>query len=391
MKLLRAVFNLTMLVLLACSVAMAQNKAAATTESGWGLHSTTFETSAGRVKVDFPDDVAAGDTISGRVFVEPSGGTSEQQRRNQDELNGYVFQLEKQKIPARGGILKWTVPTGLAGGTVALLLTDSKGRKLGNTALPILNAFAAQSKQALSPDSLPAFGQAGRPGQIVAPGVFDGNLETAVVTVGGREAEILAESPRKLVFQNPPDVIGSTKIECRKGSARADGLYRNVAVNLDSGATNLPKGGQTELTVKVRGLQEFSNFLPLHLRNETPAIVTLQGGNEQFIPISAQDVQSDGSFNLTRSLTALQAGPFDIHASIGIGQNCGECKPPPQGGQGGQTWCVACPNCVTPCQCNLWGLEKKKPGQEYGALTRLATQNVKVPYDPTFSYQCLCE
>ena len=392
MRLVRPVVILSTIVFLAWSIAVGQrNQTAARTESAWGLQSTTFETSAGRIRVDFPDDMAAGDTISGRVYVEPKGESSEQQRRNQDELNGYVFRLGKDKIPARGGILKWLVPTGLGGGTAAFLLTDSRGKDLGNTKLPILKAVAAPGNQALSADNLPVLGQSGRPGQIVAPGVFDGNSETAGVTVGGREAQILAESPRKLVFQNPLDVVGSTKIECQKGAARAEGSYRNAAIRVDSRETNLPKGGQTELTVTVKGMQGLSNFLPLTLRDETPRIVTMQGGNQQVIPITEQDLQPDGSFTLTRLLTALQAGPFAITAFIGVGQNCGQCKAPPAGGIGGQIWCVACATCATPCSCNLWGLAKKQPGQEYGALTRLAGQNVKVPFDPTFAYQCFCE
>jgi hypothetical protein len=40
-------------------------------ETAWGLSTTTFETPGGPVTVHLPADLAAGDTLSGTVFAEP--------------------------------------------------------------------------------------------------------------------------------------------------------------------------------------------------------------------------------------------------------------------------------------------------------------------------------
>jgi hypothetical protein len=43
----------------------------ARTDTAFGLTTTTFDTLEGTVSVNLPDDVAAGDTVSGTVTTEP--------------------------------------------------------------------------------------------------------------------------------------------------------------------------------------------------------------------------------------------------------------------------------------------------------------------------------
>src|SRR5262249_34435517 len=45
----------------------------ATTETGFGLSTATFDTLQGTVTANLPDDLMAGDTISGTVVAEPKG------------------------------------------------------------------------------------------------------------------------------------------------------------------------------------------------------------------------------------------------------------------------------------------------------------------------------
>ena len=54
-----------------------------------GLSTTSFSTPRGKVQVNLPEDIAAGDTISGTVIAEPEGKDRKEQTRNQGELNGH--------------------------------------------------------------------------------------------------------------------------------------------------------------------------------------------------------------------------------------------------------------------------------------------------------------
>src|SRR5882672_9444442 len=109
-------FSLTIAAMLLASSALsgAQKNGSGKTETSWGMHTASFATARGRVTVNLPDDIAAGDTISGTVIAEPSGNNQRDRRRNTDELNGYVVELDNQKAPVKAGAAKWIVPAGPA-------------------------------------------------------------------------------------------------------------------------------------------------------------------------------------------------------------------------------------------------------------------------------------
>src|SRR5712691_960765 len=58
-----------------------------------GLTVVTFTVDRGKIIVYLPDDMRAGDTISGTVLAEPKGSTPDEKAKNQTELQGYVVDL----------------------------------------------------------------------------------------------------------------------------------------------------------------------------------------------------------------------------------------------------------------------------------------------------------
>jgi hypothetical protein len=97
--------------------------------------------------------------------------------------------------------------------------------------------------------------------------------------------------------------------------------------------TSLREGEQITLRVTVTGIQEPNRLsLPrLELRNMTPGVVRLEGGDVQTISIRPEDVSSEGTFTFTRTLTGIRPGGFAIvcqakHKEGPLGQQ----KPPPQ-------------------------------------------------------------
>ncbi|MCA1850030.1 MAG: hypothetical protein LC672_02975, partial [Acidobacteria bacterium] len=59
----------------------------------------------GDVKVYLPDDMAAGDTISGTVVAEPKGTTEEERAKNMGVLKGFVLEVDGEKASIRDDIV----------------------------------------------------------------------------------------------------------------------------------------------------------------------------------------------------------------------------------------------------------------------------------------------
>jgi len=147
--------------------ALSNDRVSSTTETNWGLHTTTFTTPEGKIKVNFPDDMAAGDTIS-----EPSGATLEERERNSDELNGYVVEVEAEDKTVKEASVKTklltgvAIPVGLAGGVTTWILKDNKGKIVAKTQIPVQPkppAIETPSVPTSDDFQLPSVGQAGRP------------------------------------------------------------------------------------------------------------------------------------------------------------------------------------------------------------------------------------
>src|SRR5258705_13296244 len=76
--------------------ASAQNAAGyrVDSRSADGLYITTFTTPQGVITVNLPDDMAAGDTISGTVTAEATGQNDAERAQNLAELKRHVLATE---------------------------------------------------------------------------------------------------------------------------------------------------------------------------------------------------------------------------------------------------------------------------------------------------------
>ncbi len=290
---------------------LAQKPGAVTTETSSGLVMTTLQTPRGNVKIYLPDDMAAGDTVSGTVAAEPSGKSEEEKQRNAAELKGYVVEFENQKSPVSDGVIRRIhLARGIS--TTRLILLDAKGKQIA--ASP---RFEVPSRPWASPPNtfkLPTLGQAGRPIEIQGP--FDGDSSNTKATVGGTQAGVLAESPRKLIVESPSDAVGPSEIKVTKNGTTSTGPFRNLKIDLTAPKTSLARGESTELHVQVSGLEGITQPIPIQLQNQTPSSVNLAGGNTQNIVIQPSQVQTGGTFPWSGNLTGTGNGPFIVTASL---------------------------------------------------------------------------
>jgi hypothetical protein len=294
----------------------AQDTGSSETKTAFGLQTAKFTTRQGTIEVNLPDDIAAGDSISGTVVADPAGKTDKERLRNQDELNGYVVETQNNKTGVGKKKLKWLIPAAATPGVAYLILRDRKGSEVARTPVPVRETPAPGAPTIPPTDAihLPTIGQAGRPLQI--PGPFDGDFSTTAVRIGGKEAAVLAESPRKTIVQSPADIVGPTDIHLTKGAIEASGSYRNLGIGLTATNTSLRSGETATLTIDVTGLGGLRSEIPLRISNSSASVVRLSDGDDQLVAIKPTDVRSDGSYVLTRTVTGVHVGPFNIAALV---------------------------------------------------------------------------
>ena len=278
-----------------------------------GLSTASFTTPQGKIQVHVSSDAAPGDTISGVVLAEPTGQTPQEQQANLGTLTGFVVELEGQqtKVSMRG--YEWTVPTALRVGRALLTLRGPDGRVVSEVRVPVDPQPPLPRAPGPADVALPTDVQLGRPATI--RGRLDGTLRGKTVDVGGDTADLLASSPRQIVFRVTKTPFGEVPIRFTDNGTTTDGTTRAIGVRLNATSTQLLRGQRATLTTTVAGLGGIKEPATLSFRNLSPAVVQLEGGAPR-ITIQPRDVRADGTYLHTMRLTGVQAGGFQITASV---------------------------------------------------------------------------
>jgi hypothetical protein len=277
------------------------------TESG--LHIAVFNVPQGQIRINVPDDMAGGETISGTAFAKPAGGGSGAEERNSSALSEYSIEVDGQIHPISGKRFRWRLPVAKV---ASVLLRDPQKKVVARCAIP-LDSTTELLRPVTSADQfdLPRGGQAGS--VISVRGPFGGDFGSTTVQVGGSAAVLVAESPRKVVFIAPPAVVGPSTIELTEGSILAKGVFYSLGLHVTAAKTELERGEKAVLTASVSGLQNLKEPAYLTISNQTPEMVTIEGGLVQHVVIRPGDIDPSGTFRLTRTLTGVHHAPFEIH------------------------------------------------------------------------------
>jgi len=291
----------------------------------WGLRTTSFATDHGKVTVYLPDEVAAGDTLSGTVTLEPAGDRQRQVRKNTGELSGYVVDVGGTESSAGGGRVDWTVPADLAGAVVPLVLRDAAGHAVASTEIPVVRRPPILSSGGTggaggSGYDIPRVGQTGRPFRIA--GSFDGDLGTTGISIGGHPSDVLAESPRQVVVRAPANLTGPTDVMVTEGDAPvASGTTNLLGVSLSAPTVHLERGQRTVVTVAVEGLDGLpASAYPVYFEvvNRSPQVVRLQGVEDQrrVLTLGSHLAGDDGTYRWSVPVTGVAVGRFAISAFV---------------------------------------------------------------------------
>lgn len=278
-----------------------------------GLYRINFAKSGlGTIYVNLPDDISAGDVVSGTIFIEPEGRGHER-NKNLHALDKFAIKLNGEKVAISDKSFQFTVPPSSKGSSIIVQIIDGNGRAVITHKVPVLTQRPRSSRTV----TFQPFGQAGGFIAIACPcdGVF---TQSDYVKVDGKEMLVLAESPGQRVAYNTSGATGPTKIEISELGQVTKSEFRNISLNLTASKLNLLKREQGMLRIEVGGLGNLKDGeeITVRLVNHTPAIVTLSGGDQQGFTIRSTDVQAERIYILQRSLSRITLGNFSIEGTV---------------------------------------------------------------------------
>src|SRR5262245_65822488 len=186
-----------------------------------GVSTASFTTPEGKIQVHVASDAAPGDTISGVVLAEPAGKTPQEQQANLGTLTGLVVELEGQQTKVASKQCEWTVPAALRVGRAILTLRSPNGRMVSQVPVPIDPQPPLPRGNGPGDVALPTDLQIGRP--VTIRGRFDGSLRGKTVDVGGHHADLLATSPRQVVFRATEPTFGDVPIRFTNNGQTTEG------------------------------------------------------------------------------------------------------------------------------------------------------------------------
>lgn len=314
MRLLRVCASVVALASSASTFTRAQTADASVQTTGT-VHIVAFETPRGIIRVHVSSDAAAGDTISGMVLAEPTGATPQAKEANLAQLNGFVVDWQGQQTPVSRRRYEWLIPITLRTGSGALLLRDREGRLLSQASLPI-DPVPAPVLPAPSPAEafeLPTRGEVSK--NAVIRGPSDGRITGRTVSVGGTQADLLAASPRQLAFLVPATPPGPLPVRFAFADRVIEGTLRVLEVRLKASNEQLIGGQRATLTVTVFGLNGITEPMKLTMLNRSAATVRVENIDRP-ITIEPRQVTRQGTFVVTRRITGVRPGRYQIVASV---------------------------------------------------------------------------
>jgi hypothetical protein len=276
------------------------------------LRVTPISVPEGTLRVYLPDDIAAGDTITGTVVAEPAGNTDEQRSHNTSVLEGYVVSVGATPVkPDRYG--RVFLAAGLAA-PMYMVARSSKGAEVRRISVPIQPQQPTFPRATLPNDfHFPQVVAGGQPFAIHGP--FSGDFQNTTLAVGGQPVQKLAQSPRTFIAAPAPNVTGPTSYQLNERGVAVTAPCNVISLKLTAPKMRLTRGEHTTIHIAVTGLEGIRAPVPLVLENSTPGVVTLTGGQVQVLTIAPSDV-APGPYGADRDVTGIGPGGFSISATI---------------------------------------------------------------------------
>jgi cell division protein FtsN len=282
-------------ILLVLAAGTAQAGKLGMTDRLGGTYVVSFSTQYGYVKVFLPDDMVGGDTVSASIFSYPEGANESVKNKNLAVLKSYRIHTDVQSASIQAGRITINIPRNMSGSSLRVTLRDGSNRELGYSSalvkLPDSYADRPETPSAFDFET-PLIGQSGRLVEIKGP--FDGDFATTELTIRGKPAHVISESPRKLVFEAPADLSGSAEIVLNENGVvvkRPFTSLRVVKIGEESSSTVsgvVPKGYSAEAPEAIAPATQI-----IEETVSTEVISSEPGITEQELPLDSAGVQEE--------------------------------------------------------------------------------------------------
>ncbi|MBN2319659.1 MAG: hypothetical protein JXR49_11305 [Acidobacteria bacterium] len=300
-------------------------------------------TPKGTIYVSIPADARVGQTVSWSALLVPSGKSKKDLEKNEKKLRDHYLRVGDAQFSLKEN----PTATLIAAPTLEIGLTEGKKKEkievsvtVGSTADHLMDDGSTVPNATALDAAIPKPGASGTGesvpvestggfsvscnGPIDAfsgwpvriPGIFDGLAENTTVTVGDRPARVEAETRSGVVISAPDWNLGLSTIQIREGESQAECTLRNVGIFLTADRLNLKSGDTTVLHLKVRGLKGIEAPRYVALVNRSRSVITLSGGDSQFLTIHPAEVDESGEYTRDMPFTALRPGGFTIDAML---------------------------------------------------------------------------
>ena len=278
-------------------------------------HSVTTITAdeIGKVRIITPNELLSKEIFSASVKIEPGGKKEKDIAKNTETLNKSILDLGGNSFPLsqiNSGPITLTEDFIK---NLPIKITGPDGKILHQSILPGL--FISPLGQS-STFQFPTHALVGSPFRIFGP--FDGNSGTTKCTVGGKPAQIIAETPRQCIIEFPADAKGPTTITISENGVTVTENIGGVDFTVTAGRMNLKRGESTHLDVLITGLQNLKENATLSVTNVSTSVVTMVGGNVQVISIPPSGITGAGTYDKRYNIQSLQTGDFSININLDL-------------------------------------------------------------------------
>lgn len=284
------------------------NVSSQTLQSVNGVHAVSFDVKEGSIYVYIPENIVKEMAFSGTVAVFPKGVTSREQAKNVDKLKKYKIQTLNMEFSAGS---KSFLATNTSG-TTDISLKSVKEKFIAKQQITFNFRTVLSSE---TPLSLPS--HIANNVNTSFYGVFDGNIRNTSATANDKKVKVIAESPVQVSLR--PENLNTTisSIQVIDGDNEYTGQCNSIYYTLAIGPTNLKRGQSTFFDATIHGVGTINEALTYTVRNATPTIVTLNGGNSQSFMINPGDGEN-GNWFRHFTIKSNTTGNFTLNTSLNV-------------------------------------------------------------------------
>lgn len=259
--------------------------------SAWGVLSTKVSTPQGEATVYLPQDMRAGDRVSGSII---------------GAQKSVCVEAGNAHCDCETGVLTFEVPSGAA--SLPVKITDAHNNVIATVVAPLRTGDRSQ------PGGFHVAPVVQEGGAIYVSGPFDGDRKNTTVEIDGRSAGVIGETPRGLMVSAPAG-YGAHKIEILEGNVRHAGQVNLVGLRMIT-PERIRRGKKGEVILEVRGLEGMADSafpIEVEVRSHTPNIARFDKSTENPFRtrINAADVR-DGVWTQKAPILAKKVGEYTI-------------------------------------------------------------------------------